>query len=198
MILPWTCALLLTAPLMSEGSSEPEGTSQDELSDSPSLLPDEDSSDVTVDGFLRVTRIDATGGSPVSDGVLGTRIDHARLRLTGEIADFSWRISVDALNSELSLQDAWISHEVNDDIEVTFDDNVLVDLAGAFRFGDSEGGAALFKLLRQVVGGRILKHFGWIVRDEIQDIKEAYGDAKKNPRRTRIESVRDEPEFLQI
>ena len=60
----------------------------------------------------------------------------------------------------------------HDDIEVTFDDNVLVDLAGAFRFGDSEGGAALFKLLRQVVGGRILKHFGWIVRDEIQALME--------------------------
>jgi len=34
-----------------------------------------------------------------------------------------------------------------------------------------------------------------IVRDEIRDIQKAYGDAKKNPRRTRIESVRDEPEF---
>jgi len=34
-----------------------------------------------------------------------------------------------------------------------------------------------------------------IVRDEIQYIQKAYGDAKKNPRRTRIESVRDEPEF---
>jgi DNA gyrase subunit A len=34
-----------------------------------------------------------------------------------------------------------------------------------------------------------------IVRDEIQEIQKAYGDAKKNPRRTRIESVRDEPEF---
>ena len=34
-----------------------------------------------------------------------------------------------------------------------------------------------------------------IVRDEIRDIQKAYGDAKRNPRRTKIESVRDEPEF---
>ena len=42
--------------------------------------------------------------------------------------------------------------------------------------------------------GREDRRWG-IVRDEIQDIQKAYGDAKKNPRRTRIESVRDEPEF---
>ena len=42
--------------------------------------------------------------------------------------------------------------------------------------------------------GREDRRWG-IVRDEIRDIQKAYGDAKKNPRRTRIESVRDEPEF---
>ena len=46
--------------------------------------------------------------------------------------------------------------------------------------------------------GRLLRHEDrrWgIVRDEIRDIQKAYGDPKKNPRRTRIESVQDEPEF---
>ena len=42
--------------------------------------------------------------------------------------------------------------------------------------------------------GREDRRWG-IVRDEIRDIQKTYGDAKKNPRRTRIESVRDEPEF---
>ncbi len=42
--------------------------------------------------------------------------------------------------------------------------------------------------------GREDRQWG-IVRDEIRDIQKTYGDAKKNPRRTRIESVRDEPEF---
>ena len=34
-----------------------------------------------------------------------------------------------------------------------------------------------------------------IVRDEIREIQRAYGDAKQNPRRTRIKSVDDEPTF---
>ena len=60
----------------------------------------------------------------------------------------------------------------HDDIEVTLDDIVLVDLAGAYRFGDMEEGAELFKLVRKVAGDRVLKHFGWIIRDEIQALME--------------------------
>ncbi len=60
----------------------------------------------------------------------------------------------------------------HDDIEVTFDDIALVDLAGAFRFGDVDEGAELLKLVRSVVSERMLKHFGWIIRDEIQALME--------------------------
>ena len=60
----------------------------------------------------------------------------------------------------------------HDDIEVTFDDTALIDLASAFRFGDLEEGAELFKLVRKIISDRILKHFGWIIRDEIQALME--------------------------
>ena len=45
---------------------------------------------------------------------------------------------------------------------------------------------------------RLLRHEDrrWeVVRDEIKEIQRTYGDAKKNPRRTRIEAVHDEPAF---
>jgi len=119
MILNWTCALLIAVPFASEGPSDREPNSPAELSDSLSLRPDPDAPGIAVDGFLRATRLDATGGSPVADAALGTKIDHARMRFSGKIDDFSWRIGVDALNSDLSLQDAWISHDAAYDTEVT-------------------------------------------------------------------------------
>ncbi|MCH2106333.1 MAG: hypothetical protein MK291_06805 [Planctomycetes bacterium] len=111
MTLSWTCALLLTLPLASELPSGSEQLSPEELARSLSLMSGDDSASVAVDGFLRATRLDATGGSPVANSELGTRIDHARLRLRGGIKDFSWRVDVDALDSQLSLQDAYISHD---------------------------------------------------------------------------------------
>ena len=110
MILTWTCAFLLAAPLPSEGPAEELTNPLLELSDSLSLQSGADVPGVTIDGFLRATRLDATGGSAIPNAVLGTRIDHARLRFTGGLDDLSWRIEVEALNSGLSLQDAWISH----------------------------------------------------------------------------------------
>ena len=128
MILPWTCALLLTLPIAPEGSSDLDQLSSEELAQALSLMPSDDTASVTVDGFLRATRLDATGGSPVADALLGTKIDHARLRLRGGIDEFSWRIDVDALNSQLSLQDAWISHDSA--FDEAFDGNVTL---GQFR-----------------------------------------------------------------
>ena len=60
----------------------------------------------------------------------------------------------------------------HDDIEVTFDDTALIELSSAFRFGDTEEGAELFRLVRKVVSDRLLKHFGWLIRDEIQALLE--------------------------
>ncbi len=54
------------------------------------------------------------------------------------------------------------------EIEVTIDDNTLIDLSSAFRFGDMEEGVELFKLVQAASSQRILKHFGWLVRDEVQ------------------------------
>jgi len=120
MIISWTCALLLAAPLASAGLSDPAVESPTELSSALSLSSDAEEAAVMVDGFLRVTRLDASSGSPVADASLGTKVDHARLRLAGEVADFSWRFGVDALDSALSIQDAWISHELSDETELTF------------------------------------------------------------------------------
>ncbi len=111
MILPWTCALFLTLPLPREGSSDPDQLSSEELAQPLSLVPGDDAESVTIDGFLRATRLDATGGSMVTDASLGTKIDQARLRLGGGINDFTWRVEADVMNSQLSLQDAWISHD---------------------------------------------------------------------------------------
>lgn len=60
----------------------------------------------------------------------------------------------------------------HDDIEVTFDDTALIDLASPFRFGEVEEGAGLFQLVRKVISDRILQHFGWLVRDEVQALLE--------------------------
>ncbi|MFQ5913506.1 MAG: hypothetical protein ACE5JS_10010 [Nitrospinota bacterium] len=60
----------------------------------------------------------------------------------------------------------------HDEIEITFDDSALIDLSSAFRFGDLEAGGELFKLVRRVIGDRILKHFGWLIRDEVQALLE--------------------------
>jgi len=121
MILPWTCALLLTPSLAFQGPSALEPASLEEPSDSLTLQHRADSLGIDIDGFLRATRLDSTGNSPVSDAALGTKIDHARLRFTGENDDFAWRIGVDALNSPdgLSLQDAWISLNAPYDTRVT-------------------------------------------------------------------------------
>jgi len=119
MTLSWTCALLLTLPLAPEDSPDLGTLSPEELAQALSSRPDDDAASVAVDGFLRATRLDATGNSPVPDAALGTKIDHARLRFKGGIEDFSWRVDVDALNSHLSLLDAWISHDVADDTRVT-------------------------------------------------------------------------------
>jgi len=87
-------------------------------------MSSDDPASAAVDGFLRATRLDARSGSSVANAELGTRIDHARLRLRGGISDFSWRVEVDALDSQLSLQDAWISHDTtlgdSMDAKVTF------------------------------------------------------------------------------
>ena len=52
------------------------------------------------------------------------------------------------------------------------------------------------KRARQIGGLLQSEDRRWgIVRDEIREIQRAYGDAKQNPRRTRIKSVDDEPTF---
>ena len=119
MTLSWTCALILTFPLAAELPSASEQLTPEELSRALSLMSNDDAGSVEIDGFLRATRLDATDGSPVTNSEQGTDIDHARLRMRGGIRDFSWRVDVDALNSQLSLQDAWISHDsaFDDDID---------------------------------------------------------------------------------
>ncbi len=118
MILPWTCALLLTAPLTLGGPSDPNDPNEESL-EQLSLQPKARGAEVSLDGFLSATRIGATTSSLIPEAYLGTRIDHARLRLTGELEGFSYRFGLDALNSDLSLQDAWISREVSPDVLVT-------------------------------------------------------------------------------
>ena len=114
MTLPWTCALLLTLSHASEGTPDLDTLSSEELTEVLPLRPDDSAMSVELDGFLRATRLDATDNSPVADSALGTAIDHARLRLRGGTEDFSFRVDVDAQNSEVSLLDAWISHDVGD------------------------------------------------------------------------------------
>jgi hypothetical protein len=111
MILTWTCAILLTLPLASEGPSDPDQILTEELNEPPALRLGDDAPKVAVDGFLRATRIDTSGSSSIPAAALGTKIDHARLRLGGTLDDFSWRVGIDALNDELSVQDAWISSD---------------------------------------------------------------------------------------
>jgi hypothetical protein len=115
MILSWTCALLLATPLALGGPSDP----YEEYLEQLSLQPKAERGTVSLDGFLSATRIDATTASLIPESYLGTRIDHARLRLKGEIEGFSYHFGLDALNSRLSLQDAWISREVSPDVQVT-------------------------------------------------------------------------------
>ena len=114
-ILPWTCALLLTAPLAIGGPSDPNTEALEYLSAQPKKAE----SPVELDGFLRATRIDASTSSLIPESFLGTKIDHARLRLTGGLEGFNYHFSLDALNSDLSLQDAWISREVSSGIQTT-------------------------------------------------------------------------------
>lgn len=142
MTLSWTCALLLLAPSAPGGHTDPQPITRgahenapspqpivreprthaaEILSDALSRLHGVDSTGVTIDGFFRATRLDATGGSAVADSALGTNIDHARLRLGGELHDLTWRIGFDALDSGLSLQDAWITHPnaFSDDLDIS-------------------------------------------------------------------------------
>ncbi len=52
------------------------------------------------------------------------------------------------------------------------------------------------KRARQIGGLLRSEDRRWnVVRDEIQEIRKAYGDTKRNPRRTRIKSIDDEPTF---
>ena len=115
MILTWTCALLLTT---TSALSDPSDTKEEQL-EQLSLQAPPAGKKVSLDGFLRATRIGASTASDIPEAYLGTRIENARLRLTGEIEGFSYRFGLDALNSGLSLQDAWISHELSPDIQVT-------------------------------------------------------------------------------
>ena len=115
MILTWTCALLLTT---TSALSDPSDTKEEQL-EQLSLQAPPAGKKVSLDGFLRATRIGASTASDIPEAYLGTRIENARLRLTGEIEGFSYRFGLDALNSELSLQDAWISHEVSQNVQVT-------------------------------------------------------------------------------
>jgi hypothetical protein len=73
-------------------------------------------------------------------------------------------------DEEIDLAGTPIGEEKEDfeDLEVTVDDDILIDLSSAFRFGDLEEGTELFKLVQKVSSGGILKHFGWLIRDEVQ------------------------------
>ena len=115
MILTWTCALLLTT---TSALSDPSDTKEEHL-EQLSLQAPPAGKKVSMDGFLRATHIGASTASLIPEAHLGTRIENARLRLTGELEGFSYRFGLDALNSGLSLQDAWISHELSPEIEVT-------------------------------------------------------------------------------